>query len=277
MKRILLKTWYFGTFFFGSQEQVDKRTVEGELIRALIKTKYISNRQDNKFRTAGRTDAGVHAQEAVFCFNTPQKFYVSKLETFLPEDMGVIQWAEVALDFHPRFEAISKEYRYAYPKTAGEILDIVRMQEAANIMEGTHDFRLFSKTNYSNPDQKTIITLDKVEITDFPDHIEFIFKSRSFLWQQIRRTVAFLLKIGTLEKTKDDLLRNFEPEVIKHSMGNREKPIGPEGLTLVTIEFAQKWELQDNPKGRKRQQEFCQKHAKKLKQEVYSLDAFINP
>ena len=201
MKRILLKTWYFGTHFFGSQEQVNKRTVEGELIRALKKTKYISDRQDNKFRTAGRTDAGVHAQEAIFCFNTSQKFYVSKLETFLPEDMGVIQWAEVPLDFHPRFEAISKEYRYIYPKTMNESLNIAKMQEVAKIMEGTHDFRLFSKTNYSNPDQKTVITLDKVKITDFPNHIEFKFKSRSFLWQQMWNASSLLCDKDMMDYT----------------------------------------------------------------------------
>lgn len=271
MKRILLKVWYYGTFFSGSQEQREKRTVEGELLRGLIKSKYISNRQDAIFRTAARTDAGVHAQDAAFCFNTSEIFYVNRLETYLPRDMGITQWVEVPLDFHPRFEALNKEYRYIYPKNKDVPLNFLLMDEATTFLKGTHDFRLFSKTNASKPNQNTILTMEKSHIFEKQDCYIFEFKCRAFLWEQIRRTVAFLIKIGGKELTKDDLLRKFDPEAIKNPMEKREKPCNPEGLTLMKMNFSEDLQFHTNSKGFKRQKEFCEKNIKKLQQKTFSL------
>ncbi|UYP45695.1 tRNA pseudouridine synthase A [Candidatus Lokiarchaeum ossiferum] len=271
MKRILLKVWYYGTFFSGSQEQREKRTVEGELLRGLIKSKYITNRQDAIFRTAARTDAGVHAQDAAFCFNTAEIFYVNRLETYLPRDMGITQWAEVPLDFHPRFEASSKEYRYIYPKNPHTPLNFSLMEEAIHLLEGTHDFRLFSKTDASKPEQNTILTMEKSQVIEYPEYFVFEFRCRAFLWEQIRRTVAFLIKIGRDDLSKEDLLHKFDPVRIQDPMEKREKACNPEGLTLISLNFSKELQFHTNLKGNKRQKEYCEKNIQKLQQKAFSL------
>jgi len=82
LKRYLLKIWYIGSNFSGSQRQPDKRTVEGELLKALKKAKYLSEAQVSSFKVAARTDAGVHAKQRFvlilgknYIFKESNRFY----------------------------------------------------------------------------------------------------------------------------------------------------------------------------------------------------------
>ena len=149
LKRYLILVWYIGTDFSGSQRQPDKRTVEGELLRALIGTKCISDPVSGNFKAAARTDAGVHALEAGFCFTTSKPFHIRQVDSYLPKDLGVHAWIEVPLEFYPRWEVDWKEYRYVYWKTGEDAggLNVPLMVEATHLFEGTHDFRLFMKTD----------------------------------------------------------------------------------------------------------------------------------
>ena len=158
LQRYLLKVWYIGSNFSGSQRQPNKRTIEGELIKTLIETGYMVSDVEGNFKTAARTDAGVHAREAAFAFTSLKPFHLRLIETNLPKDMGITSWATIPLDYHPRWEVCSKVYHYIYPRLQGDILDVQKITEGLDILKGTHNFRLFSKTDNSKPDKETNFT-----------------------------------------------------------------------------------------------------------------------
>jgi tRNA pseudouridine38-40 synthase len=103
---------YDGTDYLGFQLQAEGRTIQGEVERALAKV----TRRETRVVGAGRTDAGVHAVGQVIGFVPQWKHSLPELQramnALLPDDIAVHQMAWVADDFHPRFSAVSREYRY---------------------------------------------------------------------------------------------------------------------------------------------------------------------
>ncbi len=247
--RFLLKIWYDGTHFAGSQQQPYKRTVEGELIFALIENGYILDRKTGNFKTAARTDAGVHALEAAFCFTSEKPFYPTLLDSRLPKDMGIIAWVEVPLTFHPRWEATKKEYYYVYPRSfLRSSLNINKMEQALTILRGTHDFRMFSKTDHTKRDKLTVLTLEQAHMESHPQFYQFVFKSKSYLWEQIRRMMAFLIKIGQDIYTLEDLQALLNPINHSNPKFHREKPVSATGLILSRMEFSIPLQFQQDAK-----------------------------
>jgi len=274
LKRYLLKIWYIGSNFTGSQRQPDKRTVEGELLKALKKTKYISDAQFNNFKAAARTDAGVHAKEAAFCFNSKEKIYIQQIESFLPNDLGIIGYQEVDLDFHPRWKVEMKEYKCVYVLKEEENPSMNLMNEALKFYEGNHDFRLFSKTDYSKKNKLTQLTVNRASVTNFNDDkriLIFSFQSKSFLWQQIRRTIAFILKIGKSEANIDDLQKKLDPQYFNEPSIKRDKPIEPGGLILWKLKFPENNKFNFEKKSLNKQQEFIKEFERKLNQQRNSF------
>src|SRR5688572_14595768 len=147
---------YDGSRFMGSQRQANSRTVQGELEKALHGLGW----SDRSSLMAGRTDSGVHATGQVAAFDLDWRHsendLVNALNAALPIDMAVREARVVAPDFHPRFDAKSRTYRYrlfcgsvrdplrerfawrAWPAVNEEIL-----VKSASIFCGTHDFALF--------------------------------------------------------------------------------------------------------------------------------------
>jgi tRNA pseudouridine38-40 synthase len=278
LKRYLLKVWYIGSYFSGSQRQPDKRTVEGELLKALKKTKYISEAQISSFKAAARTDSGVHAREAAFCFNSSYKIYIQQIETFLPVDLGIIGCEEVDLDFHPRWEVEMKVYKCIYVLKEEENPSMKLMNEALKFYEGDHDFRLFSKTDYSKKNKLTKLTVNKASVTNCNAGnriLVFSFQSKSFLWQQIRRTISFILKIGKGEANFDDLKKKLDPEFFNEPSLNRDKPIEPGGLILWKLKFPGNKQFNFEKRSLKKQQEFIKELERKLNQKRNSLLLFL--
>ena len=105
---------YDGSNFAGWQQQAKGRTVEAELKRAL---RSITG-QDHVVYAAGRTDAGAHAEGQVVSFHTDGRIspyrLVAALNARLPEDVAVLSAAQVADDFHARYSARWRRYRYRY-------------------------------------------------------------------------------------------------------------------------------------------------------------------
>jgi len=237
LHRYLIKCWYWGTNFNGSQRQPHKRTVEGELITALKKTHYIHDFANTDFKASIRTDAGVHARAAVFGFTTMKEFHIVELNCQLPNDMGVWAWTEVPLDFQPRFEPLWKQYFYIYVKDPEEQLDLLKMQAAAIHLHGTQNFSLLSKKNPSKPLAQNTISIHEITIEQKSDLILFSFKANSFLWQLIRRSVNLLLSIGRGERTIQDIHALFAEENIGDDKFKKIGPERPEGLILWHVEF----------------------------------------
>ena len=159
MSRFRITVAYDGTDFVGWQRQAAGVSIQGLLEDALAEL-------DEAAVTvlgAGRTDAGVHAlgQVAAFTLNRAiaSDAVVRALNVRLPLSVRVLEAEEVAADFHPQFAATSKTYRYRiwngdvvspferlYAWHVFGALDVAAMNEAARVLEGTHDFAAFQGT-----------------------------------------------------------------------------------------------------------------------------------
>ncbi|WP_457557316.1 tRNA pseudouridine(38-40) synthase TruA [Candidatus Harpocratesius sp.] len=239
--RYLLIIWYIGTNYYGSQRQPGKRTVEDSLIRALKQTGYIIDSESGQFRAGMRTDKGVHAREAAYCFSSEKSIIPRLIDAYLPNDMGIVKYAEVPLGFHPRWSCLQKEYHYYLPLSQSEILnlnfDIIK--SGLQKIQGTHDFRHFSKTDRNKPNQFTKLTMISCSVEKVDNAIIFKFQSQAFLWEQIRRTVHFLIKLGYSQRSLDDLdeLLKLNSKSEKVKKIRREKPYPASGLVLWKVVF----------------------------------------
>lgn len=160
MRRILIRVAYDGTGFFGSQIQRSLPTVESILADAVEEL----TGENVRVHGASRTDAGVHALGAVFCFDTesriPGEKFALALNTKLLPMTRVVESREVAKDFNPRHGVLDKTYEYhiddgfielptkrMYSTHVKHRLDIERMNEAAKYIIGEHDFTSFCSTD----------------------------------------------------------------------------------------------------------------------------------
>ena len=156
MRCIRLTLAYDGTNYCGWQIQPNGPTVQAHVEEAIEKLTHVKT----TVTVAGRTDSGVHALGQVAAFQTESNIPIRKfrpgLQTFLPEDIVVLDAAEVHEQFHAAYWAIKKRYRYVmfdgpvmlpflnrYVHNVGRRLDTDAMQQAATHLLGTHDFRCF--------------------------------------------------------------------------------------------------------------------------------------
>lgn len=259
-----LKAWYIGTEFAGSQRQPNQRTIENELINALIKRGYITSPEDANFKSAVRTDACVHARSAVFSVDTNRPIILGELDAYLPEDMGVWAMAEVNATFQPRYDARHKTYYYIYPKIRNESINLALMRDACMKLIGVHDFTLLSKTNPSTPEKNTLLEMIDVGIQESSHAYLFKFQAKAFLWQSIRRTVALLLAIGRMQKSMTDLDKIFDPIIINNPQTPRLAPESPDGLIL--------WQIEYDPKVSFSEESRCiQRMKKKIREKTVSF------
>lgn len=155
-RNIRLKIAYDGTRYSGWQVQPNRVTVQGCVEEAIRK----ACGESHRLLCAGRTDSGVHALGQVANFKTaapiPPEKWRPALQAHLPEDIVILESDEVPEDFHATFWAASKRYRYVihnsivsdpflrrYSWRISQDLNVDAMQEAAQCLIGTHDFRSF--------------------------------------------------------------------------------------------------------------------------------------
>jgi tRNA pseudouridine38-40 synthase len=228
MYNVALKLAYLGTKFHGFQRQPDLRTVEGELIKALIAAGVVKSLEESNYTIAGRTDRGVHALGNVVVFRTDKKIIINHINDFLPKDIRILGSTGIPLGFKPRY-AHRRHYRYViHTDRWEEDWDLEKMQEAARLMEGTHNFRNFSKRNERNP----IRTVDRVRITKKNGHYLVDVFGESFLWNMVRKMVSVLLSIGRSEIDVKDV-KNFLDPKYKVIIA----PKNPEGLILMDVYY----------------------------------------
>ena len=205
---------YDGSDFFGFQIQNDKRTVELELNNALK----IIAKDDVKIYPSGRTDRYVHALAQVIHFDIkndiPPSRFKNALNKALPQDIHVNSIEVVSDDFHSRFSAKSKEYRY-YINLGEENpfrvryeayinnLDINLMEDAIKLFIGKHDFKGFASAQIDER-KDTIKEIFEAKINRLDDNrLEFIFIGTGFLKYQIRRMMGALIEIGRKKEDKE--------------------------------------------------------------------------
>ena len=192
---------YDGTGFTGSQRQANSRTIQGELERALRKLGW----SDRTVLMAGRTDTGVHAIGQVAAFDFDWAHSTDKLlwalNKHLPADVAVRSLYQVRADFHPRFDATSREYRYrVYFEPLRDPLrdkflwrtwpsvDEDALKRNAGIFLGTHDFAAIGSR--TTPKGTTVRTVAKAEWKKMPDgEWQFEVRADAFLYRMVRRLV----------------------------------------------------------------------------------------
>ena len=198
----------------GSAIQPNCITVQGELESALKKLNI-------KERTifSGRTDKDVHASKQVVSVAIPSFWEdTKKLQTTLQNIINpyihILSIKKVSNDFHARFSAMKREYRYiistktlkpfqkAYLHHEKDI-DIAKLKEASKYFLGEHDFEYFSKTG-SEP-HTTIRTIYAINIYKRKDLLVIKFQANAYLRSQIRMMVDFLLKISKGKFSCEDL------------------------------------------------------------------------
>lgn len=243
--RYKCKIAYDGSGFSGYQVQPNKRTVQLELENALAK---IHKGATVKVFASGRTDAGVHAKGQVIHFDSdlvlPPERWIKALNALLPADVAVLDVEVKEGDFHARFAASGKEYRYFVSAAAVRdpfsrqyayhfpySLDIERMREAAKLLTGTHDFTSFCSSRTEVVDR--IRTLEQIEIVQDRELVTFRFRGNGFLYNMVRILVGTLLQVGN---------GVVKVEEVSHMLAAKDrtkagKTAPPEGLYLWEVYY----------------------------------------
>ena len=217
MPRLKCTVSYDGTMFSGYQVQPGKRTVQGEIEKALEK---INKGTSIRVSASGRTDAGVHARGQVIHFDTsleiePARWQIA-LNSMLPSDIAINTVEMAAPDFHARFDAVGKEYRYYmllsehrdpfqrnYAYQFPFRLDVEAMKAASNHLLGTHDFTSFCSAKTEVVDRVRTVK----EIGFHEENGQFVFKfvGDGFLYNMVRVLVGTLLEVGTGKRAIDSI------------------------------------------------------------------------
>ncbi|MGH2593481.1 MAG: tRNA pseudouridine(38-40) synthase TruA, partial [Anaerolineae bacterium] len=199
---------YDGTLYHGFQRQSLERepTIQGELERALEK---ISGRSTTVLGS-GRTDSGVHARGQVIAFEVEWRHSPDDLQrainAVLPGDIAVLDASIADADFHPRYQARSREYRYTiynsrsrhplhrfYALHVADPLDADAMRVASRCLIGEHDFAAFGQPTAGD---STVRFMHRVEIGGERPWIEIDLEANGFLYRMVRSMVGALIEVG---------------------------------------------------------------------------------
>jgi tRNA pseudouridine38-40 synthase len=212
MRHIRLVVEYDGTSLSGWQRQPNGPTVQAHLEDALAKLLG----HEVTVVGASRTDAGVHARGQVASFRTERPIPVYNirraLNSFLPDAIAVRDAAEVPDEFHPRFSATGKHYRYTILTRAersprwrlrawhrGVPLSVPAMQQAAAALIGEHDFAAFRAAGCSA--KTTMRRVDSIALTrSEPEVIDVDVRGNAFLRNMVRIVVGTLVEVGAGER-----------------------------------------------------------------------------
>jgi len=233
---------YDGSGFAGWQQQARGRTVEAELKRAL---RELTGREHTVY-AAGRTDAGAHAEGQVVNFRfegriTPPRL-VAALNARLPDDVAALSAEVVPDDFHARYSARWRRYRYRYLDRparpalergrcwhVGARLDVDAMSLAARPLAGRHDWTSFCSA--SEPPDARVREMRSAKVVRRGDFVELELVAEGFLRGMVRSIAGALAEVGRGERPPawvGDLLRARD-----RRKAPRTAPAG--GLTLMEV------------------------------------------
>lgn len=256
INRIALNVCYDGSRYHGWQHQEEVSTVQETLEHALSRVAD----QPVTVVCAGRTDAGVHATGQVVHFDTEavrtEHSWVFGANSNLPADISV-SFAKVTVpEFHARFSALSRTYRYilcnqpirpgVFQKAVSwyyKPLDVTRMQKAAQYLLGEHDFSAFRGSGCQA--HHAVRTIHQLTVKQQGRLIVVEVTANAFLLHMVRNIVGVLLAIGNGEKNPEwasDVLNSCD-----RRSGAVTSP--PNGLYLVDVEYPAHFNLPKEPKG----------------------------
>ena len=241
---IKLIVTYDGSAFSGFQFQPDVPTVQGELERAFA----LITRQKCRAVGAGRTDAGVHAIEQVVLFRTecpiPLDKLIIGLNGALPASLRVSRAEEAEEGFHPCFSSRGKHYRYLFRfvKTRSPFLerffwqiedklDIVKMQSAAKVFIGEHDFAAFAKSPQKY--ESTVRNILETSVTLEGELIVFDVIGTGFMHNMVRNMAQALYLVGKNEMDESEINELYR----NHNRRRLGAPAPPGGLYMMRVMY----------------------------------------
>ncbi len=237
---------YDGTDFLGFQFQASGRTVQGEIEQTLLRL----TQQSTRVVGAGRTDAGVHAFGQVISFRSVWKHPPSDLRralnALLPIDIAVRFLDLAPADFHPRFSATERWYRYQvgqwsihsplrtrYAWELPPAVDLEAMNRAAAHLIGSHDFAAFGQPPQDDPTASTIRLVNEARWWHQTPYLFFDIRANAFLRRMVRIIVGTLVQVG---------LGRMVPTQVADMLASRDRslvaqPAPPQGLILMSVTY----------------------------------------
>jgi len=237
---------YDGSGFSGWQRQSHARSVQAHIEAALAKV------ADHPVQTAcaGRTDAGVHATWQVIHFEThaerSERSWMLGTNSNLPEDVRLLSITPVADEFHARFSAQARRYRYVIPKRPAasallrqrvtwthQPLDAGRVSAAAAYLLGEHDFSSFRAVACQA--KSPVKTVHRLDVTRSGDFLYLDVEANAFLHHMVRNIAGVLMAVGRGER---------EPDWVGDVLDARDRTQGgvtapADGLYLVGVRYPQ--------------------------------------
>ncbi|SBS29675.1 tRNA pseudouridine synthase A [Marinomonas spartinae] len=250
-KKVVLVVEYNGTAYKGWQAQkYDVPTVQEEVEKAVS---IIANHPVSII-CAGRTDTGVHASAQVVHFETEavrnERSWTLGVNTHLPPDISIVAARYVDMDFHARFSALSRRYRYVIYQSElrpailiGGVtwtykkLNVQAMQEAANSFVGEHDFSSFRAVGCQA--KSPIRTILNFSVQQLGQYVVLDVRANAFLHHMIRNFAGVLIAIGAGEQPV---------EWAKHILEAKDRTKGgvtasPSGLYFVDAEYPEHFNI----------------------------------
>ncbi len=257
MRNVKFTIAYDGTDFSGWQAQPGQRTIQGALTDVLEKL----TQRRLTIHAAGRTDAGVHAAGQVVNFKTQSSMDPAEFQhafnALLPPTIRVNAVEEVGPDFHSRWDALAKTYRYRifrgrvvspflwrYVQHDGRELNFDAMAEAAGHFAGQHDFTSFAASTGSEEDDRERTTIRTIYRSEFlrvrdgdshncAEEWVYVVRGKSFMRNMVRKMIGTLIEVGRGKLAPADL-----PELF--ALRDRSKSgatMPPHGLCLESVEY----------------------------------------
>jgi tRNA pseudouridine38-40 synthase len=251
MRILKLTIAYDGAQFHGWQIQPGVPTIQGALNEVASQV----TQEKIVVHGASRTDAGVHALGQVAHFRTRSLIAAHEFQrafnALLPPSIRIMAAEEVGPDFHSRWQAQAKTYRYRIYR--GEVLppfehqrvlhyfgplDETAMAAAARQFEGEHDFQTFAASSGSEEDDRDRTTVRVIYSSEIAreadrDEIAYVVRGQSFLRYMVRKIVGTLLEIGKGRLQAEEIRGLFDAR--DRSRSGPTAP--PEGLYLVSLEY----------------------------------------
>jgi tRNA pseudouridine38-40 synthase len=243
--RIRLTVHYDGSAFHGWQVQPDHRTVQGDLEAALTQ---LANRPRSVLGS-GRTDTGVHATGQIASVDMPSGWTAKKLRrslnALLSNDVWIESAAESAPDFHPRFDALRRTYRYEVGLRAeasspfhrrwcwsfGEEIDHDLLRQASEVVTGEHSFKSLCKAG--QPERGERCTVFQAVWSETHLGVRLTITADRYLHHMVRYLVGTMVAIARGRRPLSEMARLLEndPEL------TTSPPAPSEGLFLHRVEY----------------------------------------
>ena len=247
MRNFKMIVSYDGTRYYGWEHQPDNdMTIQGKLESVLAE---MSGKPVTVIG-AGRTDAGVHARamtaNVLLDTDLSEEEIQQYLNRYLPDDISVNDVKQCADRFHARYKAIGKTYRYSlwyaeggekpvferkYAYILKEKPDVERMREAAEPLQGEHDYKSFCGNSHMK--KSTVRVVDTIRIEESGNWIRIYFHGSGFLQNMVRILTGTLLEVGYGRLSPEDCGAILEAKDRKKA-----GPTAPaQGLCLMKVDY----------------------------------------